>query len=150
MRSIPEPRHWGLLFHKPDSMAPDALRMPYRPSVVDEPSKLYKIYQPLHPDEIRLLQLTEHDESGVLLCNLQYVCIDAVAGLEDAKVPYTAISYMWDIEDRVWYGHYSTEPKAIYVDGELVMVSDKVANILSLMCQVRIGSLQELLRRACG
>ena len=62
--------------------------------------------------------------------------MSAASDSEDRELSYAAISYTWDTDDRIWYEQYTVEPKAICVDDEIVAVSDKVANILSLMCQV--------------
>lgn len=112
--------------------------MPYLPRVAYEPALLATVYEPLEPGEMRLLQLYGHDEQGVLLCTLSHVSLDRSIAGEDDEGTYTAISYTWNIHDRIWYGVYSTEPKPVFIDGKLVLISDKVANILSLMCQVQV------------
>lgn len=88
-------------------------------------------YRPLHDYEFRVLRLEGYDESGILKCTLQHASFVA-----DSHEPYCAISYTWK-EERVWYGKYDyTISQPIWIGDNLVMVSNKVSNILSMMFQV--------------
>lgn len=111
--------------------------MPYRPSVQfrDQLPDLVTIYQPLDPNDFRLLLIQGYDQYGLLRCSLQHVPFK-----EDVRSAYTAASYTWDETDKLWYGEYDTCEKPIRLNGVAVLVRDKVANILCLALQVSLCS----------
>lgn len=116
-----------------------ATAMPYQPSRSSSSlplSPLSDIYrQDLGPGEIRLLVLEGPDSRNILRCRTEQVNLAA-------RPAYTAISYTWDGNEKLWYGNYNSSPKPVLIDGVLTGItqagideveSDKVANILNLM-----------------
>lgn len=108
--------------------------MPYCPKVDGsiEIQSIDTIYgTPVSDGQLRLLHLEGFDDSGVLQCRFQPY------DLVGAQTPaYIATSYTWNPEERVWYGVYDTAPKPVMINGQVTQISDKVANIMSLMYQV--------------
>lgn len=113
--------------------------MPYQPSWSSSSlrlSPLSDVYrQALGPGEVRLLVLEGPDSRKILRCRTEQVNLSA-------RPAYTAISYTWDGNEKLWYGNYDSSPKPVLIDTVLtgitqagidVVESDKVANILNLM-----------------
>lgn len=113
--------------------------MPYQPTWSSSRlplSPLSDVYrQGLGPGEIRLLVLEGPDSRKILRCRTEQVNLAE-------KPAYTAISYTWDGNEKLWYGNYDSSPKPVLIDGVLTGItqagideveSDKVANILNLM-----------------
>lgn len=113
--------------------------MPYQPILsfsclpLSPLSDVYR--QGLGPGEIRLLVLEGPHSRKILRCRTERVKLSA-------RPAYTAISYTWNGNEKLWYGNYDSSPKPILIDGVLTDIthaaideveSDKVANILSLM-----------------
>lgn len=126
-------------------MADAIPHLPYRPQACIDGllQPLSTVYLPLEENELRLLRVEGYDEHGILQCVLEH------AGLWDEGLPsYAAISYTWNEADKLWYGNYDTSPKPIRINSEIVLVTDKVANILSLAAQVGMSPLNLVSRRA--
>ena len=104
-------------------------KLPYQPSrpAATLLHPLSELYKPLARGYIRLLLILDFNADGIVTCSL-----DPVA-LEDAERTYTAISYTWDEQERRWYGKHNTLPKVIIINGNHVIVPDKVANIIAMM-----------------
>ncbi|KAK3707026.1 hypothetical protein LTR37_012358 [Vermiconidia calcicola] len=100
--------------------------MPYCPRVQfgSQLPTLESIYKPLGQDGFRLLQLLGYDDYGILRCSLQHARFQ-----DDTTLPYSAISYTWSEAGKIWYGDYDTSQKPIRINGAVVLVSHKVANI---------------------
>lgn len=107
------------------------MAIPYRPLHNSDASSLSNsaLYQSLSPAHFRLLRLEGFTVQGVLECFFQ------CTPLSDPG-EYSATSYTWNETEHIWYGDHDPSPKPIWVDGTLVKVSDKVANILCLALQV--------------
>lgn len=116
-----------------------ATAMPYQPSWSSSSlplSPLSDVYrESLGPGEIRLLVLEGPDSRNILQCRTEQVNLSA-------RPAYTAISYTWDGNEKLWYGNYDSSPKPVLIDRVLTGItqagideieSDKVANILNLM-----------------
>lgn len=105
-----------------------ALQMPYQPKIAASGPFIGDsgIYRFLAPTQIRLIEINSLDNRGALHCRLQYV--------ERASPrTYTAVSYAWALEESIWYGKPHGRDLPLYMDGKLVNVREKAANILSLM-----------------
>lgn len=115
------------------------LQMPYSPTadgsqVVLSIDTIYGT--PVSQGQLRLLHLEGFDGLGVLHCSFRPY------ELLDPQTPaYIATSYTWNPEERVWYGVYDTSPKPVTINGQIIQISDKVANIMSLMYQVDLFTL---------
>lgn len=107
------------------------IELPYQPNLrrAEPVSSLQSVYTPVRPGEFRLLKVVGRDSQGCLLTNLHR------QQLQD-HLPYIAISYTWSEKDRLWYGKYDISSKPIRINDVLVVVSDKVANILCLALKV--------------
>ncbi|KAI0183359.1 heterokaryon incompatibility protein-domain-containing protein [Xylaria flabelliformis] len=101
--------------------------LPYEPKLQYDQSisGLDNIYKPVGAGEFRVLNVEGRDSQGCLVVSLHCQPLQS-------PPPFAAISYTWNEQDRLWYGEYDARPKPIRINGELVLVSDKVANILSL------------------
>ncbi|KAK7181922.1 hypothetical protein DPSP01_009519 [Paraphaeosphaeria sporulosa] len=109
-------------------------QMPYEPDIGDRQvqSATRIVYNDaVGPGQFRLLELNGTDAHGLLQCSLK------THRLKDGDFPsYSAISYTWDPSERVWYGTYDpSADQPILLNGTLTAVSNKVANIMSLMYQ---------------
>lgn len=108
--------------------------MPYSPELdgSHEIHSIDTIYgTPVSEGQLRLLHLEGFEDSGVLRCSFR--SYDLVG---DQNPAYIATSYTWNPQERVWYGVYDTAPKPVMINGQITQISDKVANIMSLMYQV--------------
>ncbi|KAI0437990.1 heterokaryon incompatibility protein-domain-containing protein [Xylaria telfairii] len=103
------------------------LEFPYQPKPENgqHASELNTIYKPVTAGEFRVLNVEGRDSQGYLVTSLHCQPLRS-------PVPFAAISYTWNEQDRLWYGEYDSCPKPIRINGALVLVADKVANILSL------------------
>ncbi|KAI0479915.1 heterokaryon incompatibility protein-domain-containing protein [Xylaria cf. heliscus] len=101
--------------------------LPYQPKLQhgQHISELKTIYKPLGAREFRILNVEGYDSQGCLVVSLH------CEPLQSPR-PFAAISYTWNEQDRMWYGEYDSCRKHIRINGQLALVSDKVANILSL------------------
>jgi hypothetical protein len=105
--------------------------LPYQPKLqhAENVSELNTIYRPVTVGEFRLLKVESCDSQGCLVTSLRCQPLQS-------PPPYVAISYTWNEKDRLWYGEYDSHPKPIRINGALVLVPDKVANILGLALRV--------------
>ncbi|KAI1749841.1 heterokaryon incompatibility protein-domain-containing protein [Xylaria castorea] len=101
--------------------------LPYQPKLQYDQhiSGLNTMYKPVGAGEFRILNVEGHDSQGCLVVSLHCQPLQS-------SLPFAAISYTWNEKDRLWYGEYDARPKPIRINGEMALVSDKVANILSL------------------
>ena len=108
--------------------------MPYCPSVRFDGQlpPTATIYHYLDPNEFRLLEVHGYDHCGILHCSLRHL------PFEKAEISsYAAISYTWNPRDKLWYSDYDDSEKPIRINGVVVLVADKVANIICLALQVQ-------------
>ncbi|TRX90259.1 hypothetical protein FHL15_008804 [Xylaria flabelliformis] len=107
--------------------------LPYEPKLQYDQhiSGLNTIYNPIGASEFRVLNVEGRDSQGCLVVSLHCQPLQS-------PPPFAAISYTWNEQDRLWYGEYDACPKPIRINRELALVSDKVANILSLALKVYV------------
>lgn len=68
------------------------------------------------------------DDYDSLVCSLQNTPLNTAAGT------YTAISYTWNENERIWYGtNHEPSPQTILIDELAIKISGKVAAILVLV-----------------
>lgn len=100
-------------------------RLPYEPEFCGKSLPLANIYSRVQEDSIRVIRIQGFGGKGLLKCRLE------TQGLEQG--PYTAISYTWNPNASVWYQPPSKDGKLVRINGQVVSIRDKVADILCLM-----------------
>jgi hypothetical protein len=100
---------------------------PYKPTYGGDPPLLHEagIYRPLRASQLRLIRLQDF-QNGLLVCQLEH---------EERRegVGYSAISYVWDKSTSIWYQGADNEARPVIVNGTVVLVPEKPANILAYM-----------------
>jgi hypothetical protein len=102
-------------------------RLPYSPHGGQSSRPLAEVYSPVQRGYIRVVHIQGFDDDGLLVCSL-----DTQALTDEAAAPYTAISYTWSEGTSIWYGKPRTKDKPIKVNGIVVSVRSKIADILCL------------------
>lgn len=100
-------------------------RLPYKPHFSGSAGSLARIYGIVDRGHIRTVHIEGFDANGVLQCQLR------VHGLSDEH--YSTISYVWNPETSIWYNRPTQRGKPISINGKIVSVRDKIADILCLM-----------------
>jgi hypothetical protein len=100
-------------------------RLPYKPEFSGSAGSLAQIYDIVERGNIRIVHIRGFDANGVLQCELRS------HGLSDEH--YSTISYVWNPETSIWYTRPTQRGKPISINGRIVSVRDKIADILCLM-----------------
>jgi len=100
-------------------------RLPYIPRTTEDSVGLPSLYTDVQHGFIRVVKIGVFGQDGLLMCKLNIQKLN--------HEPYTAISYTWNPETSVWYGNPVMQMKPIRLNGHVVLVRHKIADILCLM-----------------